>query len=69
MQPIYRQTEVDRQSYRPQPLEPTRRSKPWVVPVALAFLIVLLLIVLISLAQQAPTSPDPVVNTILDTTP
>jgi len=37
--------------------------------VALAFLIVLLLIVLISLAQQAPTSPDPVVNTILDTTP
>ena len=69
MQPIYRPTEVDRHSYRLQPLEPARRSKPWVVPVALAFLIVLLLIVLISLAQQAPTSPDPVVNTILDTTP
>jgi hypothetical protein len=74
MQPQYRTTgfrtpEAERRhAYRPQPLEPVQRAKPWVVPVALAMLIVVLLVALVALAQQVPASSDPVRNTTTSTT-
>ncbi len=58
MQPMYQPTETEhRHSIRPQPLEPIQRNRPWVVPVALAALIVILLMALVALAQQAPGAP------------
>ena len=45
-------------SYRPQPIEPIGRLRPWMVPVALAALIVVLLIALIGMAAQAPGAND-----------
>ena len=66
MQPMFKPSDLEpRYSVRPQPLEPVRRERPWVVPVALTALIVLLLIALVALAQQAPTAGDPSVTTIL----
>lgn len=64
MQPMFKSTEIEhRQTYRPQPIEPRQRSKPWVVPVALAFLIVLLLVALVALGQQVPSGETIVTTT------
>ncbi len=66
MQPMLKPSDLEtRYSVRPQPLEPIKRDRPWVVPVALAVLIVLLLIALVALAQQAPTADESVVTTVL----
>ena len=69
MQPMFKSTERERRSYRPQPLEPVRRNRPWVVPVALAVLIVFLLVALVALAQQVPSSPYPPDQSTVSTTP
>ena len=70
MQPMFKPTEFDDRDYtfRPQPIEPVRHQKPWVVPLALTFLIVFLLIALVALGQQAPTSSDPLVEQTTVTT-
>ena len=57
---MYKPSDITRwRPVRPQPLEPIIRNRPWVVPVALAVLIVVLLIGLATLAEQAPGADTP----------
>ena len=73
MQPTFKPTELDRYrqapsprpapAHRPQPLEPRRPNRPWVVPLARAGLIVVLLVALVALAAQAPTLDESVFTT------
>ena len=51
----------DTHRYRPAPVRTRRPERPWVVPVALAAVIVLLLVALVILAGEAPTISEPAV--------